>query len=389
MREKLRTAAITVTAVLLAGCSSDRNPSESGAGLERRPTSTGSATTLATAQPSAGAGVATLGEVSVLAQGLDIPWALGFLPDGSALVTERDTQLIQRIPAGGGEPTSLGRVPGVQASAEGGLLGLAVSPTFATDQFVYVYASGTPTNQILRLRLSHDQASFELDGIVLDGIQTADRHHGGRIEFGPDGNLWIGTGDAFEPENAADLDSLNGKVLRIRPDGSVPADNPTNTSIYSSGHRNVQGIAFGPDGTVYASELGHRTWDEVNVITAGLDYGWPATEGITGDTGQPPILTLDPDEASPSGMDWAAGSLWIAALGGQRLWQLPVQGVRATGEAIPHFSQTYGRLRAVKTAPDGSLWITTSNTDASTWGGTDPRSGDDYLLRVQVHDPMR
>ncbi|MFG1694293.1 PQQ-dependent sugar dehydrogenase [Nonomuraea sp. NPDC049309] len=169
----------------------------------------------------------------------------------------------------------------------------------------------------------------------------------------------------------------------------MPEDNPGDSPIYSSGHRNVQGIAFGLDGTAYASELGHRTWDEVNVLRAGAGYGWPETEGTSGSTGVPPIATLHPDDASPSGVAYAAGSLWIGALGGQRLWQLPVAGGAATGDPIAHFHGTYGRIRTVEVAPDGSLWLVTSNTDRATWGGTDPRPGDDRILRVEVRAPRR
>jgi glucose/arabinose dehydrogenase len=182
-----------------------------------------------------------------------------------------------------------------------------------------------------------------------------------------------------------DDSTLNGKILRIRPDGSVPDDNPDPGSpIYSSGHRNVQGITFGPDGTAYASELGHRTWDELNVLRAGEDYGWPQTEGVQGSTGVRPIWTVHPDDASPSGIAYAEGSVWIGALGGQRLWQLPVAGSAAAGEAIPHHEGDYGRIRTVEVAPDGALWLITSNTDRATWGGTDARPGDDRILRVEV-----
>jgi glucose/arabinose dehydrogenase len=249
---------------------------------------------------------------------------------------------------------------------------------------VFAYVSGSPTNRVVALRIAEDHRSLTQSRVLLDGIQTADRHHGGRLRVGPDGNLWIGTGDAFEPENAADDASPNGKILRIRPDGTIPDDNPSDTAIYSSGHRNVQGITFGPDGTMYASELGHRTWDEVNVLLPGRDYGWPETEGVEGDTGQPPIATVHPDEASPSGVAYARGSLWIGALGGQRLWQLPVRGPRAIGRPIAHLVGTYGRIRTVEVAPDGALWIMTSNTDRATWGGTAPRPGDDRIIRVRL-----
>lgn len=325
-----------------------------------------------------------LGKRTELVTGLRAPWGLAFLPDGSALVSSRLSGQIVRVSPAGGTPEPVGTVPGVVTSSEGGLLGLATSPRFASDRTVFAYVSGSPANRVVALRIAEDHRSLTQSRVLLDGIQTADRHHGGRLRIGPDGNLWIGTGDAFEPENAADDESLNGKILRIRPDGTIPDGNPSGTAVYSSGHRNVQGITFGPDGTMYASELGHRTWDEVNVLLPGRDYGWPETEGVEGDTGQPPIATLKPDDASPSGVAYARGSLWIGALGGQRLWQLPVRGPRATGRPIAHLVGDHGRIRTVEVAPDGALWIMTSNTDRATWGGTDPRPGDDRIIRIEL-----
>ncbi|MFE6304648.1 PQQ-dependent sugar dehydrogenase [Nocardiopsis sp. NPDC057823] len=324
------------------------------------------------------------GELTELATGLEAPWELTFLPDGSALVSERLSARVLRIPAEGGTPDVVGVVPDVETSSEGGLLGLAASPDFATDRTVFAYASGSPANRVVALEIAEDFGSLDVTRVLLDGIRTADRHHGGRLRIGPDGNLWIGTGDAFLPENAADDDSLNGKILRIALDGSIPEDNPGDSPIYSSGHRNVQGITIGPDGTMYASELGHRTWDEVNVLRPGLDYGWPETEGVAGDTGEQPIFALHPDDASPSGIAYAQGSLWMGALGGQRLWQLPVDGPDAAGDPIAHYTGDLGRLRTVEAAPDGALWLTTSNTDGATWGGTEPRPGDDRILRLEL-----
>jgi glucose/arabinose dehydrogenase len=360
-------------AVALSGCSGQSDDTARTALVRSTP--------LNTAQAGA---VATLGEPVELTTGLEAPWGLTFLPDGSALVSERISGRILRIPAQGGAPRTVGVVPDVHVSSEGGLLGIVASREFATDRTVFAAVSGQAQNRIVALTIAEDFGSLTVDRVLLDGIQTADRHHGGRIVIGPDGHLWIGTGDAFEPENAATDDSLNGKILRIAVDGSIPDDNPGSSPIYSRGHRNVQGIAFGPDGTAYASELGHRTWDEVNVLRAGADYGWPQTEGIAGSTGEPPIATIHPDEASPSGVACAEGSLWIGALGGQRLWQLPVAGGAATADPIAHFVGEYGRIRTVEVAPDGALWIVTSNTDRATWGGTDSRPGDDRILRVEV-----
>jgi glucose/arabinose dehydrogenase len=342
-----------------------------------------------TARPSGSApartGIATLGEPTELTTGLEAPWGLTFLPDGSALVSERISGEILRIPAAGGDPRTVGVVPDVRVSSEGGLLGIVASPEFATDRTVFASVSGEDQNRIVALTIAEDHGSLTVDRVLLDGIQTADRHHGGRIVVGPDGHLWIGTGDAFAPENAADDHALNGKILRVTVDGDVPDDNPGPSPIYSSGHRNVQGIAFGPDGTAYATELGHRTWDEVNVLRAGADYGWPETEGTAGSTGEAPIATFDPDEASPSGVAYAEGSLWIGALGGQRLWQLPVEAGDATADPIGHLVGDHGRIRTVEVAPDGALWIVTSNTDRATWGGTTPPPDGDRVLRVEVN----
>ncbi|MDR7382277.1 PQQ-dependent sugar dehydrogenase [Promicromonospora iranensis] len=365
-------ATVSVAALLTAGCG---GPPSGGGDDVRSP------------GPAATAGTPSgPGELTELTTGLEAPWGLTFLPDGSALVTERLSARVLRVPAAGGPPEEVGVVPGVETSSEGGLLGLVASPDFATDRTVYAYASGSPTNRVVALEIGADFDSVEVARVLLDGIETADRHHGGRLRIGPDGHLWIGTGDAFLPENAADDGSLNGKVLRIALDGSIPEDNPSGTAVYSAGHRNVQGITFGPDGTVYASELGHRTWDEVNVLRPGADYGWPETEGVAGDTGEPPLFTLHPDDASPSGIAYAEGSLWMGALGGQRLWQLPVDGPEATGDPVEHYTGEHGRIRTVEVAPDGALWLVTSNTDGATWGGTEARPGDDRILRLEL-DP--
>jgi glucose/arabinose dehydrogenase len=313
-----------------------------------------------------------------------MPWGLSFLPDGSALISSRDTGKIHRVLTNG-TVTLLGQVDGVSDTAEGGLLGLAVSPDFGTHRTVFAYVSGEPSNRIVALRIDDDFSSLRVERTILAGITSDNRHHGGRLVFDPEGNLWIGTGDAFDGTLAQDPSSLNGKVLRIRPDGSVPSGNPSSSPVFSMGHRNVQGIAFGADGTVYASEFGHRTWDEVNVLQPGRNYGWPLSEGNQGDFGQRPIVTFHPDEASPSGIAYAGGSLWMASLRGQRLWQIPVHNGEVTGEPVAHFQSRWGRIRTVEVAPDRSLWLLTSNTDEATWGGTPPRDGDDRLLRVELH----
>lgn len=183
---------------------------------------------------------------------------------------------------------------------------------------------------------------------------------------------------------AQNRDSLNGKVLRIQPDGDIPAGNVFNTPVFTLGHRNVQGLAFGPDGTASASELVQDTWDELNVLRAGANYGWPGAEGTAGSGGVRPIFTFRPTNASPSGIAYAGGAVWMTSLHGQRLWRLPVRSGRRSGPPRAYFVGRYGRLRTVEVAPDGALWVTTSNTDQFTLGGTAPRRGDDRILRIQL-----
>jgi glucose/arabinose dehydrogenase len=217
---------------------------------------------------------------------------------------------------------------------------------------VYAYVSASPTNRVVALRVGRGLRSLRQTRVLLDGIVTADRHHGGRIQFGPDGNLWIGTGDAYtDPEISQDPDGLNGKVLRIRTDGTIPEDNPSGSPAYTLGHRNVQGLAFGPDGTAYSSELGQDRWDELNALRAGDNYGWPDAEGTSGSGGERPLFVLPPAEASPSGIAYARGAIWMASLGGQRLWRLPVADGRAAGEPRAFLTGLYGLFRTVERAP--------------------------------------
>jgi glucose/arabinose dehydrogenase len=362
-------------AVVIAGCTAVEAP----AGEPTGSVATASAPTAGTQAP----GGLVPGRVTEIATALMMPWGLAFLPDGSALVSGRSTGQIHHVPADGGQVTPVGTVPGVEVSAEGGLLGLATSPGFALDRTVFAYVSASPTNRVVALRIAEDLRSLSQERVVVDGIPTGNRHHGGRLQFGPDGNLWITTGDAFTREIAPDPGTLGGKVLRIRPDGSIPPDNPFGTAVFTTGHRNVQGITFGPDGAAYVAELGQNAWDEVNVLRAAADYGWPAAEGPDG-PGERPIFWLPPADASPSGIAYAGGALWMAGLRGQRLWRLPVQDGRPSGDPAAYLEGQYGRLRAVHVAPDGALWVTTSNTDRATLGGEPARNGDDRILRIEL-----
>jgi glucose/arabinose dehydrogenase len=207
--------------------------------------------------------------VTEVARGLATPWGLAFLPDGTALVSSRNTGEISRVDPASGRHWPVGRLTGVVARNDSGLLGLAVSPGFEADRTAYAYYTTASDNRVVALRFSPDWQSFEVTSVVLDGIRAGFGHQGGRLAFDARGHLWITTGDASRPELAPDRASLNGKILRILPDGSIPADNPFGSPVFSTGHRNVQGIAFAADGSVYATEFGERAQDEVNLILPG------------------------------------------------------------------------------------------------------------------------
>ncbi|MBL7260111.1 PQQ-dependent sugar dehydrogenase [Paractinoplanes lichenicola] len=316
-----------------------------------------------------------LANPQVVATGLTVPWGLGFLPDGSALVAERNSARVLRVTPGSA-PTTVTTIAGVAATGEAGLLGLAVSPTFAQDNFVYVYFTAASDNRIARFRLDAPQTQQ----VILSGLAKASIHDGGRIAFGPDGMLYAGVGDANVTANAQNQQSRNGKILRMRPDGGVPATgNPFPGSlVYSLGHRNPQGLAWDAQGRLYAAEFGQNTWDEVNQIVAGGNYGWPVVEGRSDDTRyRNPIVVWSTAEASPSGAAIDGQTLYVAALRGQRLWSVPLDGAGGAGTPVALLQGRYGRLRTVERAPDGALWVTTSNRD----GRGTPTTGDDRILR--------
>jgi glucose/arabinose dehydrogenase len=318
--------------------------------------------------------------VATAATGLDVPWGLDFLPDGRAIVTERDTAEVLLIspPVGDqpGDVVQAGTVPKVVPTAEAGLLGVAVSPDFDRDHTVFFYTCTATENQVVKATLRHD----ELGKIepVLTGIPNGDIHDGGRLAFGPDGDLYVTTGETGDEQLARDRDSYAGKILRITPDGKKVAGNPFGTVVYSWGHRNIEGIAWDDHGNLWSSEFGQDTADELNLIQPGLDYGWPVVEGTSHERGYTnPELTWSPDDASPSGLAYDDGYLWMAALQGERLYRITVQGKKAT-DPEGFFEGDYGRIRTVVTAPDGNLWMTTSNTD----GRGNPGPDDDQILVV-------
>jgi glucose/arabinose dehydrogenase len=305
------------------------------------------------------------------------------LPDGSALVSLRQAARIVRIMPNGKVtrvPTDRddGRVDGVVPEGEGGLLGLALSPTFATDHLLYAYFTSASDNRIARMTYLRGQLSRP--AVIFTGIPKGPNHDGGRIAFGPDGMLYAGTGEGGVTSRAQDRHSLGGKILRLRPDGTVPPGNPfANSPIWTYGHRNVQGLAWDSDGNMYASEFGQDTWDELNLIVKGHNYGWPVVEGIGHRSGfTDPLRVWPTDQASPSGIAIVRNVVYMAGLRGERLWRIPLTG-KGTGAPHALLHGTYGRLRAVTRAPDGGLWILTNNTARGT-----PRPGDDKLIEIPV-----
>ena len=355
-------AAIVVLA--LAGC-----------GQPAPRTSPGTPAPTPTASPTVGAVVPT-GVPVELATGLAAPWSILRL-GSETLVSQRDDARILSV-ASDRSPVEVGVVEGVAAAGEGGLLGLAALE--ADDAtWVYAYLTTASDNRIVRMRYADGRLGAA--EVVLAGLAKAGNHNGGRIAFGPDGMLYATVGDAGQPGLAQDPASLNGKILRLTPEGDVPDDNPFPGSlVYSLGHRNSQGLAWDADGRLWATEFGQNTWDEFNRIEPGGNYGWPVVEGQTGDSGfVEPVLQWPTSEASPSGLVRIGGTFFLAALRGERIWAVQVDAA-GTAAATPYFVGEFGRIRDVAAGPDGTLWFLTGNTD----GRGDPGPADDRLLQVAL-----
>jgi quinoprotein glucose dehydrogenase len=325
-------------------------------------------------------------------EGLEAPWSLVFLPDGRALVSERPGRI--RLIRGGalaGEPYA--RLE-VARGGEGGLMGLALHPEFPRAPFVYAmhtYFSGLfRKNRVVRLR--DRGGNGVLDGVVIDGIPGAFNHNGGRIAFGPDGMLYVTAGETFEAELAQDPGSLGGKILRIAPDGRVPGDNPfPGSPVYSLGHRNPQGLAWHPGtGDLFASEhgpsgeFGLSAHDEINVVRAGGNYGWPRTVGAPARAPfVDPIVAWKSPTTPPSGMAFWGGDLYVATLRSEALVRVVLAGPAWRARRIERWfalgAGRLGRLRDAVVGPDGLLYVLTNNRD----GRGSPRPGDDRILRIR------
>ncbi len=302
-------------------------------------------------------------EPKVIAEGLSWPWELVFLPDGGILLTERPGNLLlirngeERIP-----------IDGVRHVGEGGLLGMALHPEFEQNGWLYLYITYEVPGQVLNrveryvFRDNHLSERF----VIVEDILGSSIHDGGRIKFGPDGKLYITTGDAGIPEISQNLESLNGKILRLNDDGSIPDDNPFGNSVWSTGHRNAQGLAWDSHGRLWSTEHGpsgsETGNDEVNLIEPGKNYGWPLLRGMQTREGfTPPVIESGRNDTwAPSGAVIVDDVLYFAGLRGAAVYRVPVDGMGMdTFEVL--YKNEFGRIRNVVVSPEGQLWIMTSN----------------------------
>ncbi|MET3174140.1 UNVERIFIED_ORG: glucose/arabinose dehydrogenase [Arthrobacter sp. UYCu721] len=345
-------------ALLLSGCTGDANDAPTGS-ITGAGTGTGTGTEIAT-----GTGSATQPKVvGRLDLQLDIPWAAVFLPNGTAIISERDSAELKAVRDG--RAATIGQVPGVAPGGEGGLLGLALSPGFPADNYLYLYFTSAQDNRIARLKLT-EQPDGSLDlgdpEVVFTGIPKASTHNGGRIRFGPDGFLYVGTGDSQRREQPQDSNALGGKILRLTPEGDPAPGNPFDNAVYSLGHRNVQGLAWDSAGRLWATEFGPDVNDELNLIEPGANYGWPAVTGAPRREEYRDAKVVWPSTAdsSPSGLEIVGSTAYLGALRGQRLWTVPLSGEEASAP-VAYFTREYGRIRDVILTPDGGFWLLTNN----------------------------
>ncbi|WP_229821187.1 MULTISPECIES: PQQ-dependent sugar dehydrogenase [Streptomyces] len=379
--------AFLAAAVLLvtAGCSAGGGE-EAGDGASAAPGGTRSgASPSGRATGDAPPAKGSVKVVRTVAEGLDSPWGLAPLPGGGLLVSSRDEGTIVLVDTETGEKTEVGEVPGVAAAGEGGLLGIAVSPEYTSDHMVYAYFTSGSDNRIVRMRYDPEQPEGEqlsAPDTILRGIPKGTNHNGGRLAFGPDKMLYASTGERYEGRLAQDKESLGGKILRMTPEGEPAPGNPFDDSlVYSLGHRNVQGLAWDGEQRLWAPEFGQDTWDELNLIEPGGNYGWPDAEGKAGESGfVDPVAQWRVADASPSGIAFAQGSVWMAGLRGERLWRIPLESTEVSADPQAFLTGEYGRLRTVVSAGGDRLWLTTSETD----GRGSPGDGDDKILELQV-----
>src|SRR3989344_6142062 len=321
--------------------------------------------------------------VSTIATGLNIPWDIAFLPDDSLLITERPGNLVQFKNS---QKNSI-KLPRAVPKGEGGLLGITLHPQYNTNHFLYLYmttsgtAGGSTKNAVFRYNFENGALSDEKE--IIRDIPGAIYHDGGSMEFGPDGKLYITTGDATTAQIAQDKKSLGGKILRLNDDGSIPPDNPFSTEVWSYGHRNPQGLAWDNEGRLWETEHGRSGvtsgMDELNLIEKGKNYGWPDIEGDIVKAGmENPALHSGADDTwAPASAVYYKGSVFFGGLKGEALYEAVLDGVNVK-ELKTHFKNQFGRIRTVRLGPDNMLYITTSNRD----GRGNPIAEDDRVIRI-------
>jgi len=340
-------------------------------------------------------------KMDIAATDLDVPWDMDIAPDGRIFLTERSGK-IRVIEDGKLSDSAMIDLGGeVYAESEAGLLGLVIDKNFDENRYFYVYhtyrENGETKNRVLRM-IERDHRAF-VDKVLIDDLPGAPNHDGGRVKIGPDGMLYITAGDALDPLSSQDVNRFAGKILRIRPDGSIPEDNPfPGSPVYSLGHRNPQGLAWHPDtGMLYSSEHGQSAHDELNLVEPGANYGWPLVQGsetaIPADKAdqlgpgalKPPLAHSGNETWAPSGMAFITKGPWKGMLLAANLRGNQVMAFRLdpSGQTVLSrtvlFKNGFGRIRNVYEAPDGSLYVMTNNRD----GRGSPRDGDDKLIRFR------
>ncbi len=322
------------------------------------------------------------GTATIVADNLEIPWDLAFLPGGDILVTERVGRLVL-INSKGEKKTILSVAS--QSGGEGGLLGITLHPDFQNNKWVYLYITSEESegmrNRIERYKLQNNNLTDKT--VILQNLPGAKYHDGGRMEFGPDGMLYVTVGDATQEALAPDTNSLAGKILRVKDDGSIPADNPFGNAVYSYGHRNPQGLFWDPEGRLWETEHGRSGvqtgFDEINIIEKGKNYGWPASQGNTVKPGTiGPVWHSGPTIAwAPASALYYKGSLYFGGLKGEALYEAVISNGKVT-KIKEHYKGEYGRIRSVRLGPDGYFYMTTSNRD----GRGNVKPNDDKLIKI-------
>ena len=368
-----RLFAVTLAAAVLTGCGSEGyeprgpfRPLPEGAPPEVGPPSSSAPIPGDPAQPGAGE---EGGDPNVVASGLNVPTGLVLLPDGSAIVGERDTGRLVQVFPDRSPARELMTVPGIDTAGDGGLLGLALSPTYVEDGLLYAYVSTASDNRVVRF--TYDGRSLGAAEPVLTGIPNGFIHDGGRLLFADDGTLFVSTGEIGQPPLAQDPASLGGKVLKVDVFGQ-----PVNAGLmHARGLANVASLCLGADETVFAVDDSATGEDELNAIAFDRDYGWPAETVDTGD----PVTTFPGPDSGPAGCTVSGSTVFLGMLDGEKISIVTLDDDGAVVEEPEEFlAGTYGRLRSVAIDLQGGLWITTSNRDGI---GT-PADGDDKVLRI-------